>query len=113
MFTSVESCYSFELEKDAKSGLLRLVPARRKCLFLYRYDVHPRFGLMHMRLQSWFPFQLQVYLNGREWLARQMNQAGLGYQQCENCFVWLDDVPQAQLLTDRQLKTAVLTGCVF
>jgi hypothetical protein len=115
MFTSVESCYSFELEKDAKSGWLRLVPARRKCLFLYRYDVHPHFGLMHMRLQSGFPFQLQVYLNGREWLARQMNQAGLGYKQCENCFVWLEDFQQAQGLADRQLKTAwaeILTQCV-
>ena len=36
MFTSVESCYSFEIEKDAKSRLLRLVTARWKCLFLYR-----------------------------------------------------------------------------
>lgn len=99
MFTSVESCYSFELEKDTKSGWLRWVPARRKGLFLYRYDLHPHFGLMHMRLQSWFPFQWQVYLNGREGLARQMDQAGLGDQQCENCFVWLEAVPQAQVLT--------------
>lgn len=66
MFTSVELCYSFDLDKDEESGKLRLIPARRKCLFLYRYDMHPVFGLMHIRLQSWFPFQLQVYINDRE-----------------------------------------------
>ena len=39
--------------------------------------IHSRFGLMPMRLQSWFPFQLQVYLNGREWLARRSSRIGI------------------------------------
>jgi hypothetical protein len=26
-----------------------------------------------VRVQTWFPFTLQVYVNGHEWLARQMN----------------------------------------
>lgn len=115
MFTSVELCYSFELMKDEKSGKLRLTPARRKCLFLYRYDMHPEFGLMHMRLQSWFPFQIQVYINGRQWLARQMDKAGLEYKKCENCFVWLQDAQRTQALADAQLKTAwpeTLAKCV-
>jgi hypothetical protein len=29
-------------------------------------------GFIHIRLQTWFPFQVQVYLNGHEWLARQL-----------------------------------------
>ena len=50
---------------------LELVGEPRKCLHLYHYLIHPLFGFMHLRLQTWFPFSLQVCLNGREWLARQ------------------------------------------
>ena len=28
---------------------------------------------MNARIQTWFPFRIQICLNGREWLARQMD----------------------------------------
>jgi hypothetical protein len=37
---------------------------------LYKYFVHPQCGFMSARLQTWFPFNIQVCLNRREWLAR-------------------------------------------
>lgn len=58
-----------------------------------------------MRLQSWFPFTVHVCLNGREWLARQMDAAGLRYQRRENCFAWIEDLPAAQRLLEAQLHT--------
>ena len=36
-------------------------------------------GFMNARIQTWFPFPVQICLNGREWLARQMEAAGLEY----------------------------------
>jgi hypothetical protein len=45
-------------------------PYRR--LFLYFYFLDAAFGLCHVRVQTWFPFTLQVYVNGHQWLARQM-----------------------------------------
>ena len=36
---------------------------------------HPTFGLCHVRVQTWLPFTVEVWLNGREWLARQMTDA--------------------------------------
>ena len=59
-------------------------------------------------------FSLYVFLNGREWLARQMDQAGLRYQRHDNCFSWIEDFPRAQTLMDDQLKTnwvRSLDGC--
>ena len=47
---------------------------QRKCSHLYHYYLDPRFGWMHVRLQTWFPFEMQIYINGREWLARTMDQ---------------------------------------
>jgi hypothetical protein len=44
-------------------------PAWRKCLHLYFYFLDRQLGLIHVKLQTWFPFPLQVYVNGHEWLA--------------------------------------------
>jgi hypothetical protein len=97
----VEPCQSYALRKDRASKHLLIVPAQRKCLHLYFYFVDREFGLMHVRLQSWLPFPLQVCLNGRDYLARQMDRAGMGYEQRDNCFVRIDDLPRAQALLDR------------
>jgi hypothetical protein len=67
--------------------------------------MHPSFGLMHARIQTWFPFAIQVCLNGREWLARQLDQAGLGYERRDNKFTDVEDFAKAQALLDRQLRT--------
>jgi len=77
----------------------------RPCHVLYHYQIHPVLGWMHARIQTWFPFHIQIGINGREWLARQMDQAGLKYRQQGNCFVWIEDYAQAQKLMEEQLKT--------
>ena len=101
----VEPCWSFDLDKKA-DGKLTVVGKPRKCSFLYHYYLHPQFGWMHVRLQTWFPFEIQVYLNGREWLARQMDGVGLRYRRSDNKFLWVEDWPAAQQLFDQQLQTS-------
>ena len=46
---------------------------------------------MHVRLQTWAPYEIQIYINGREWLARQMDQAGIGYRRSDNKITQVDD----------------------
>jgi hypothetical protein len=103
VLTSVEPCRSFEIYRDRNTGHLQLQPRIRRCLFLYHYAVHPVFGFLHARIQSWFPFSIQICLNGREWLARQMDARGLAYAREDNCFPWIEDWQQAQQLLDQQL----------
>lgn len=103
---SVELCWSFDLHRNRATKHLDLVPAPRKCLHYYAYQIHPQLGFLHTRLQSWFPFTMHVGLNGREWLARQLDAQGLGYRRRGNCFVWLEDVAATQQLADAQLRTA-------
>lgn len=43
-------------------------------------------------------------MNGREWLARQMDRAGIRYQQQDNCFPWIADWERAQQLMNTQLQ---------
>lgn len=112
---TVERCWSFEIRRNRQSRHLDLVPAQRKCLHYYHYLVHPRLGFMHVRLQSWFPFTVHVCLNGREWLARALQTAGIGYRRRENCLVWVADVDAAQALFDQQLRESwapLLNGLV-
>jgi hypothetical protein len=72
---------------------------------LYHYQLHPEVGWMYARIQTWFPFNIQIGLNGHEWLARQMDNEGLKYVQQGNCFPWIEDLERAQQLMNRQLET--------
>lgn len=104
VLSCVEPCWSFQIHRNRQSQKLELQPAYRKCLFLYHYWMHPVLGFLNARIQSWIPFAVQVCLNGREWLARQMDAAGLEYLRQDNCFPWIADWAQAQQLMDSQLK---------
>jgi hypothetical protein len=105
VFSAVEPCLSFVVRGDRQTKEIHLVLENRKCTHLYHYYQHPDFGLMHVRVQTWFPFTVNVCLNGREWLARQMDRAGLTYEQRDNCFVRVSDPVRAQALLDEQLRT--------
>jgi hypothetical protein len=101
VFACVEPCQSFDLRKDAATKHLKLVSKERKCLHLYFYYLDREFGLMHVRLQTWLPFSIQVCVNGREWLARQMDRASISYSKRNNCFTHISDLSRAQELMDR------------
>jgi hypothetical protein len=75
----VENCRSLMTRKNKRQKTVDLVYAERRCLHLYFYYRDREFGWMHVRLQSWFPFPIQVCINGREWLAQKMKRAGLGF----------------------------------
>jgi hypothetical protein len=102
--TCVEPCTSLQIYKNRDTQRLELRPRMRKCLHLYHYFIHPVFGFMHARIQTWFPFSIQICLNGREWLARQMDHASLGYERKDNAFVRLEDKGRAQHLMNEQVK---------
>jgi hypothetical protein len=101
----VKPCWSFEIVRDRASKRIEAEPRYRKCLHLYHYQIHPRFGFMSARIQTWLPFRIQICLNGREWLARSMDAAGLRYVQRDNCFTWLEHPERAQQLMDRQVRS--------
>jgi hypothetical protein len=106
VFKCVEPCWTFEVHRHRQRRQLELQGKQGKCAFLYHYFMHPAFGLMYARVQTWFPYAVQIGINGREWLARQLDQAGLAYQRRDNKFTAVADFAQAQALLDRQVRTA-------
>jgi hypothetical protein len=101
---SVDPCMSFQIVKNRLTKKLEIRYGPRKCLHLSHYQIHPVFGFMHARIQTWFPFHIYVCINGREWLARQLDAAKLPYMRRKNTFTWLQDIAQAQALLDQQLQ---------
>jgi hypothetical protein len=73
--------------------------------FIQQHADHPQFGFMHLRLQTWLPMTIHIAINGREWLACQLDAAGIGYRRRDNCFSEVEDPMRAQQLLDQQLKT--------
>jgi hypothetical protein len=100
VLSCVEPCQTYALKKDGQQKHLLLVPAERKCLYLYFYFVDREFGLIHVRLQTWLPMSIQVCVNGREYLARRLDRAGIGYEKRDNCFARIDNLARAQQMMD-------------
>jgi hypothetical protein len=75
--------------------------AKRKCLVLYYYFMDRRFGLIHVKIQTWFPMQIQVYINGQEWLANKLQDNDIGFTKLGNVFVSVENLPRAQAFADR------------
>ena len=97
-----EGCLSFRL-KGHKDGP-RLKNAKRKCLCLYFYLMHKELGLIHVRIQTWFPFTIQVCVNGHHWLAKRMAEEGIEFVQQHNCFTYISDMRKAQELANEFVK---------
>jgi hypothetical protein len=101
----VEPCRSFAVVPNRQTQRLDVVHRPRKCLHYYLYVIDPEFGWMHVRLQTWAPYEIQVYVNGRTWLARQMDRAGIGYRRSDNKITAVDDLAKALELCQRFAHT--------
>jgi hypothetical protein len=102
----VEPCKSYEIYKNRETKRLELRPRLTTCLYHYRYMIDPVFGFMNARIQTHFPFNTQVCINGREWLAREMDREGISYERRDNCFAAIENMERGQALMDRQVDTA-------
>jgi len=88
-----ETCRTFRVRYG--EGAPKAGPDRRVCLVRYYYFLDRDFGLMHVKVQTWFPFTIQVYVNGHEWLARKLSAQGMHYRKVDKAFTWLEDAARA------------------
>jgi hypothetical protein len=101
----LEPCRSFTVAGNRETKRLEVVHRPRKGLHYYPYLIDPEFGWMHVRLQTWAPYEIQVYVNGREWLARQLDAAGSGYQRSDNKITAVEDAAAVAALCQRFAHT--------
>jgi hypothetical protein len=97
VLAATEACQSFRIAYGKGRPVLK--NARRKCLCIYYYLIDPVFGLLHIRIQTWMPLNIQICMNGHEWLERQLIDHGVDYTKDGNCFSAIDDFEKAQSLS--------------
>jgi hypothetical protein len=105
VMSCVEPCRTWFARGNRETKKLELKLLWGKCIHLYFYLIHEQVGWLSVRLQTWFPFLIQVCINGREWLAHQLDAAGVTYAREDNCFSSVSDVQRAQALLEQQHKT--------
>jgi len=105
VWSAVESCFSYKARYCATAGFPQLRGHWTKCKHLYFYFDHEDYGFMNIRLQTWFPYHIQVALNGREWLRRSLEKQGCEFLAKGNKFQHIADYDEAQRLLNRQLDT--------
>jgi hypothetical protein len=103
VWSCVEAGGSYRLVPAQGAPRLRYVQTR--CKHLYTYIDHPDYGFMSIRMQTWFPYRIQIAVNGREWLARQLEKAGIGFARVGNKIHEVEDFSAMQPLLDKQLRT--------
>ena len=103
VWSCVEAGGSYRLVPAQGSPRLRYVQTR--CKHLYTYLDHPDYGFMSIRMQTWFPYRIQIAVNGREWLGRQLEKAGVGFLRVGNKIHEIEDFNAMQPLLDQQLRT--------
>ena len=107
IFSNIEVCSTMNVTKNGKTKKLELKWGPRKCKYYYLYYLDKDFGFMHIKIQSWFPFMTQIYINGHEWLKQQLIKENISFDMYNNSFSYIDDITKAQELADKLVNSKI------
>ena len=74
VWSCLEAGSSYRARYCSTTGCPQLQNYQTRCNHLYYYFDDPELVFMNIRLQTWFPYHIQVCLNDREWLRRRLEQ---------------------------------------
>lgn len=96
---SFETCrtYKFPKVKEPKRDFYAITS---KCLYYYIYINYPHLGLVHVRIQSYAPYPIQVIVNGHRILERLLLTNGVDHKAVDNAVISCSNIPKAQELSD-------------
>jgi len=100
IISAMETCNTFKPWHNKTTGKTYLKPDQSKCLHYYFYFIDEYIGLGYVRVPTWCPFRLQVYVNGHNLLASELKNSGIKYTMIDNAFDSIEDAKKAQELSD-------------
>jgi hypothetical protein len=71
------------------------------CNQYYFYLLDADFGPLFIKFSSYFPYTARICLNGHEYVKRQLDKRGIGYEALDNGLLSCDAPTQAQRLLDQ------------
>lgn len=66
----------------------------------YFYLIDDDFGPAFIKIGTYAPFPIKVYLNGHEWAKRQLTKEGIGFEALDNGFFSCEDPQRLQQICD-------------
>jgi len=75
--------------------------ANRPILVYYFYLWDAEFGPAFIKIATYFPYPMKVWINGHEWAKRQCAKAGIGFTALSNGFAACADPVGLQAICDR------------
>ena len=100
IISAMESCNSYTPWHNKQTGKTYLKGSQGKCLHYYFYFIDPYLGYGYIRVPTWSPFKLQVYINGHNILANELDKQGIKYTMLDNSFDYIEDFEKAQEISD-------------
>jgi hypothetical protein len=103
-FSAVELCKTTTVVPNRETHKLEVGCRTTKCKHYYLYYNDDEFGWMYFKIQTWFPYNAQIYINGREYLSRILDRNGIKHEMYGNSFSYVEDFDKAQELADNILN---------
>ncbi len=100
VWSCLERGSSYKAVYCVKKGFPQLRNYQTRCNHLYFYFDDLEYGFMNIRLQTWFPYHIQICLNGREWLRRTLERQRMDFLVHGNKFLHIADYQEAQKFLD-------------
>ncbi len=86
---------------------------RKRFQHLYFYVNDPVMGAMSLRLGTYLPFALQVYLNGHSFVAQRLTSQGIGFGKHDNAILAIDDATELQAAADALTPDIIRQRCNY
>jgi hypothetical protein len=92
-------------------GYRLLHPARKRFVHYYFYLLDPILGPMSLRVGTFLPFTLAVFLNGHSFLAQELTRLGVGFRKDDNAFLAVDDLAALEAAAERLTPRLIEQRC--
>lgn len=102
--SAVEICKTMTVKGNHETNKLEIQSRNTKCKHYYLYFNDEEFGWMFIKIQTWFPYNVQIYINGHEYLSKLLDKNNIKYEMYNNSFSYLEDFNRAQEIADNILN---------
>ncbi len=100
IISSQEMCTYYTPTYNKEKGECHLERDWCPCIHYYFYFIDKDLGLCFVRVPTWLPCRLEIYFNGHNWLASQLDREGIDYVMGDNAFFDISDFERAQEISD-------------
>ena len=101
-FQSVFTAYDPRTQDGSSTApSFAFAKADRRVSVFYFYLWDTEFGPAFIKVCSYFPYPMKIWVNGHEWAKQQARQANLGFTALSNGFASCEDPTRLQRLCDR------------